>query len=67
MMVIDGVTGTLRGEAESVDLRMHVEHRRRGEVVQDLDLFNGDGMCMGYHFWLDGDFGASPVTKHGDK
>ncbi len=63
MMVIDGVTGTLRSEAESVNLRMHVEHRHHGEVVQDLDLFSGDGMCMGYHFWLDGDFGATPVTQ----
>jgi hypothetical protein len=63
MMVIDGVTGTLRSETESVNVRMHVEHRRYGEVVQDLDLFSGDGMCMGYHFWLDGDFGAIPVTQ----
>ena len=63
MMVIDGVTGTLRNDSESVSLRMHVEHRRHGEVLQDLDLFNGDGMCMGYHFWLDGDFGTVPVTQ----
>jgi len=61
--VIDGVTGTLRSEAESINLRIRVQHRRLGEVVQDLDLFSGDGMCMGYHFWLDRDFGTTPVTE----
>jgi len=27
-----------------------------------LDLARGDGFCMGYHGWLEGDFGKDPVA-----
>ena len=33
-----------------------------GEVIYSLDLSNGDGFCMGYHGWLEGDFGKDPVA-----
>jgi hypothetical protein len=66
MMVIDGVTGTLRGGEYRVDLRMNVRLSRGSELIQQLDLFDGDGMCMGYHRWIRGDFGDDPVVR-GDK
>ena len=32
------------------------------KVVAELELSDGDGMCMGYHGWLEGDFGEDPVA-----
>jgi len=65
MMIIDGVTGSLSNADLSVDLKVIARLvRRAGDaVVQQLDLFEGDGMCMGYHGWRDGDFGKTPVAK----
>lgn len=30
------------------------------EAIRELDLFEGDGMCVGYHGWMEGDFGENP-------
>ena len=67
MMVIDGVSGTLRNSSDAVNLRFiaqHIKERDEAptEVVQELDLANGDGFCMGYHGWQEGDFGNEPVA-----
>lgn len=62
MMVADGVTGCLRGPDHRVDVRIHVRLLMgEGAVFEDLDLFDGDGVCKGYHGWLEGDFGEDPV------
>jgi hypothetical protein len=59
MMVIDGVTGGLSNEKFRLSLqtRVQLETVGNGSLVQELDLFKGDGMCMGYHQWKDDDFG----------
>ena len=31
--------------------------------TETLDLFEGDGMTMGYHDWISGSFGDDPVLK----
>lgn len=71
MMVVDGVTGALRGSELCVDLRVIARLTRRidgrDEVVEELDLRNGDGASMGYHAWRDGDFGDAPVAIRRDK
>ncbi len=64
MMVIDGVSGTLANETQHVELSVQarlVDHEPPS-VVAAIDLKEGDGMCMGYHGWLAGDFGAHPVA-----
>ena len=69
MMLLDGVTGGLRSVRrdrdgdESVTLRMTVELIRDGESVVKLNLADSDGMCMGYHSWLAGDFGEDPIVE----
>lgn len=69
MMVIDGVTGGLAsapgqpGPRQSVDLRVQVELREDDELVDAVDPSEGDGMCMGFHQWIDGDFGKDPITE----
>jgi hypothetical protein len=64
MMVIDGVSGSIANEKQSVELVMQVRlvDRASRDVIAQLDLGDGDGMCMGYHLWRDGDFGDAPIA-----
>lgn len=68
MMVLDGVTGALANDSERVELTVVAQHVRKNEkgesaaVLNEIDLAKGDGMCMGYHGWLQGDFGSDPVA-----
>jgi len=63
MMQIDGVASGLSGYGHELSLSFGVELRKGDAVVDKLDLFDGDGMCMGYHSWMDGDFGTDPVVS----
>lgn len=62
MMILDGVTGSLENDSSTVSLQVlaQLTTKKNGEVVHSLDLSNGDGMCMGYHYWQAGDFGEIP-------
>jgi hypothetical protein len=62
MMVLDGVSGTLANRAEQVKLKVLATHLRGDEPLGEIDLFEGDGRCMGYHGWLEGDFGDDPIA-----
>ena len=67
MMVIDGVSGALSNEAHKVYVDFIVRLAARSctdsaQVLSEVDLRYGDGMCMGYHGWLKGDFGEEPVA-----
>jgi hypothetical protein len=64
MMVIDGVSGSLRNEHQSVEITVAAQlvNREAGEVAATLDLRTGDGMCMAYHGWAQGDYGDHPVA-----
>lgn len=64
MMVIDGVSGVLSNANHSVYIDFIVRLATRGnttDVESEVDLRQGDGMCMGYHGWREGDFGTDPV------
>lgn len=64
MMVLDGVTGSLKGEAgRRVELEMFVRLREGENVVQEHGLSRSEGMCMGFHGWLEGDFGNGPIVN----
>jgi hypothetical protein len=69
MMVIDGVSGGLSNANHSLYIDFIVRLATRGDaekaekVESEVDLRSGDGMCMGYHGWLEGDFGKNPVVK----
>jgi len=72
MAVIDGVTGALKNDEAIVYLRTIVRLATLNEngkltTQEELDLFDGDGMCMGFHGWLEGDFGTAPVAKREDE
>ena len=68
MMVVDGVTGAITSATHRVSLRMtarleDIGVQAREQTIMELDLAQGDGMCMGYHSWLAGDFGVKPVAR----
>lgn len=67
MMIIDGVTGGISNASHTVYIDFIVRLATRddsedGGILSEVDLRNGDGMCMGYHGWLEGDFGKHPVA-----
>jgi hypothetical protein len=67
MMVLDGVTGALSGSKHRLELGIaarlvRLDDGRDEEVIAELDLSHGDGMCMGFHGWRTGDFGEFPVV-----
>ena len=67
MMLIDGVSGGISNESRTVDIDFVVRLSPRSdsetaEVLSEVDLRHGDGMCMGYHGWLEGDFGKDAIA-----
>jgi hypothetical protein len=65
MSVADGVTGALANETHKVrvSLSVRLEEKDKGTVLESLDLFDGDGVSMAVHGWMEGDFGTSPVLE----
>jgi hypothetical protein len=62
MMVVDGVTGGLRNSSARASLTLSVRYEAEGQT-EVIDLSQGDGMCMGYHYWKAGDFGDAPIVE----
>jgi hypothetical protein len=67
MMVIDGVTGGISNANHNLYIDFVVRLAKRvasidDELVSEVDLRQGDGMCMGYDGWLEGDFGTDAVA-----
>ena len=66
MMVIEGVSGGLSNASHTVYIDFIARLAAQGESGDgDLlsDLRQGDGMCMGYHGWIEGDFGKHSVAR----
>ena len=64
MKVVDGIPAPFQNEEYRLRLRMIVElTNRMTNETETLDLFEGDGMTMGYHDWISGSFGDDPVLK----
>ena len=67
MMVIDGVSGGLSNANHSVyiDFVARLAKRKNSSddaLLSEVNVREGDGMCMGYHGWLEGNFGKYPVA-----
>jgi hypothetical protein len=66
MMILDGVSGGLSNDTERVEFQVTVKlvdlNATENSTMAEVDLANGDGMCMGYHGWMEGDFGDNPVA-----
>ena len=59
MMILDGVTGHLANVRLQTKVRLE---SKSDEPIASIDLFHGDGMCMGFHMWREGDFGEDLVA-----
>ena len=57
MMIMDGVVGVLQNEEYTVSIENNILLEKNREVIQKINIFHGDGMCMGFHGWIEGDFG----------
>jgi hypothetical protein len=63
MMILDGVSGGLANAEHSVRLQTRICLKSKSdETIASIDLFHGDGMCMGFHMWRQGDFGEDLVA-----
>jgi hypothetical protein len=68
MEIADGFSGAVKGPAGEVDLRLVVrwlppyEDGVEREPIMSIDLFDGDGMGMGFAGWIEGDFGQDPIV-----
>lgn len=65
LMQIDGVSGGLRGGEHELELTFGVQLTKGGSRVAAVDLREGDGMCMGFHSWVEADFGADAIVENG--
>lgn len=66
MQILDGVTGRLQNQSEVVDLQVVVRYRDRTSpdvVKSQVDLADGDGMCIAFHGWMKGDYGECAPMK----
>lgn len=66
MMIMDGVTGSLSNEDYVVTFKNMIRLENNGKIIQEINTFDGDGMCMGFHNWKEDDFGEDnlyPVVK----
>lgn len=65
MMVIDGVSGALENDTQRVSLGVTVQltDLDTDETLTEVNLADGDGMCMGFHGWKEGDFGKNPPME----
>ena len=63
MMIMDGVTGRLQNDRHAVFIESIIKLQRDGEVIQEINTFDGDGMCMGFHGWKENDFGDIEVVQ----
>ena len=66
--MLDGVTGALANDSERIHFHVVAQHIQQGEsdddtVISEVDLADGDGMCTGYHRWIDSDFGSSRFVE----
>ena len=62
MMIMDGVTGILMNDEYGVTIENIIKLQKNNETIQEINTFNGDGMCMAFHGWKENDFGdISPV------
>jgi len=62
MMIMDGVAGTLQNDEYKVMIEYKIILKKNGEILQSINTLDGDGMCMGFHGWKDGDFGEDDVV-----
>ena len=62
MMQIDGVSPGLSNDELQANLKFQVSLTTGDTEISSVELDSGEGMCMGFHSWIEGDFGSHPIT-----
>lgn len=63
MMQMDGIFDALENEEYRLELQSNIVLSKNDEVIEEINTLDGDGMCMGYHGWMVGDFGEESILK----
>jgi hypothetical protein len=45
-----------------LEIEVKLKDFRNVDTIAAVNLADGDGICMGYHGWCEGDFGEDPVV-----
>lgn len=64
LQVLDGVTDHVGNDNLKVEfvLSARLRDKANRSVVDEIELGpNGEGLCMGFHGWVEGDFGDTPT------
>lgn len=64
MMQMDGIFDPLENENYRLALQTNIVLYKDEEVIEELNTLDGDGMCMGFHGWIENDFGSDEVVNH---
>lgn len=62
MMQMDGIFGSLENENYRLALQTNIVLYKDEEVIEKLNTLDGDGMCMGFHGWIENDFGSDEIV-----
>ncbi|VEH20655.1 Uncharacterised protein [Chryseobacterium nakagawai] len=62
MMQMDGVFNPLENENYRLALESHIVLYKEDEIIEELNTIDGDGMCMGFHGWIENDFGSDEIV-----
>ncbi|SDI99918.1 hypothetical protein [Chryseobacterium jejuense] len=62
MMQMDGIFDSLENENYRLALQTNIVLYKDEEVIEELNTLDGDGMCMGFHGWIENDFGSDEIV-----
>jgi hypothetical protein len=63
MMMMDGVVGILQNDEYTIRIENNILLEKNGQIIQNINTLDGDGMCMGFHDWKEGNFGEDNVVQ----
>jgi len=63
MMMMDGVVGILQNDEYTIRIENNILLEKSGQIIKSINTLDGDGMCMGFHDWKEGDFGEDNVVQ----
>lgn len=62
MMQMDGIFDPLENENYRLALHTHIVLYKDEDVIEEINTHDGDGMCMGFHGWIENDFGSDEIV-----
>lgn len=63
LMMLDGVTENFSNDEYTVKLASQFVLEKNSNPIMAINSLDSDGMCMGFHDWLENDFGDAPIIR----